>query len=365
MTSLNNHSPRENHGSAMVVTILLVSVMLTAALILLQRIIPYAKNVRWMNDAMQSYYTARGGVEAARHGFFYEGGDSVTAWHLPTIFGLLSQAWSPTSAVPSKWRKNVEPTLIPGTSSRISFDLATSHIIKIALPNLHTNTHKNRDYIINAVGATLPLNIKLFAGDLTPKKFGTSQRDPEYHTLNPKNLWGLRFDLRDINTASGDFGLTLKFLTGYVPTDEAILTVKIQYTAGTTIRTFTVEYDKTAGYTGGDLNLKTNLKEWVIQEIDNVGGITIETLGNGNTLSNFLDTYKCNDTDITSCSITFNLGNINNASLEPLAHFQLISTGWSAIFIPDLNAVVIGDGLSDNGLYFQRVVDLIPTRQDI
>lgn len=45
-----------------------------------------------MNDAMQSYYTARGGVEAARHGFFYEGGDSVTAWHLPTIFGLLSQA---------------------------------------------------------------------------------------------------------------------------------------------------------------------------------------------------------------------------------------------------------------------------------
>jgi len=70
MTSLNNH-PRDNHGSALVVTILLVSVMLMAALILLQRIIPYAKNVRAMNDAAQAYYTARGEVEAGRLGFFY------------------------------------------------------------------------------------------------------------------------------------------------------------------------------------------------------------------------------------------------------------------------------------------------------
>jgi len=70
MTSLNNH-PRGTHGSALVVTILLVSVMLTAALILLQRIIPYAKNVRSMHDAVQSYYTARGEAEAATLGFFY------------------------------------------------------------------------------------------------------------------------------------------------------------------------------------------------------------------------------------------------------------------------------------------------------
>jgi hypothetical protein len=45
--------------------------------------------------------------------------------------------------------------------------------------------------------------------------------------------------------------------------------------------------------------------------------------------------------------------------------FQLISSWTSAAPLPDLNAVVIGDGLSENGLYFQRVIDLIPTPQDI
>jgi len=82
-------------------------------------------------------------------------------------------------------------------------------------------------------------------------------------------------------------------------------------------------------------------------------------------LSNFLDEYNCNALNITSCSITFNLGNIDDASLEPPAHFQLISYKGTPVAIPDLNAVVVGDGLSDNGLYFQRVVELIPTRQDI
>lgn len=45
--------------------------------------------------------------------------------------------------------------------------------------------------------------------------------------------------------------------------------------------------------------------------------------------------------------------------------FQLTSQGISGYYIPDLNAVVIGDGLSNNGLYFQRVIGLIPTIQDI
>ena len=69
MTSLNKL--KSHHGSALVVTMLLVSVLLTAALILLQRIVPYAKSVRSMHDASQAYYTARGEIELGRLGFFY------------------------------------------------------------------------------------------------------------------------------------------------------------------------------------------------------------------------------------------------------------------------------------------------------
>ena len=51
---------------------LLVSVLLVTALILLQRIIPYAKSVRSMHDASESYYIARGQVDLARLFFLYE-----------------------------------------------------------------------------------------------------------------------------------------------------------------------------------------------------------------------------------------------------------------------------------------------------
>ncbi len=51
---------------------LLVSVLLVAALILLQRIIPYAKSVRSMHDASQAYYVARGQTDIARMLFLYD-----------------------------------------------------------------------------------------------------------------------------------------------------------------------------------------------------------------------------------------------------------------------------------------------------
>ena len=72
MISQTNHSLRSNRGSALIVTILLISVMLAASLILLQRIIPYAKSVRSMNDAAQAYYTARGELESGRFGFLHK-----------------------------------------------------------------------------------------------------------------------------------------------------------------------------------------------------------------------------------------------------------------------------------------------------
>lgn len=70
MTSQNNPI-NSSRGSALIVTILLVSVLLGTALILLQRIVPYAKSVRSMHDASQAYYTARGQVDIARLAFLY------------------------------------------------------------------------------------------------------------------------------------------------------------------------------------------------------------------------------------------------------------------------------------------------------
>ncbi len=70
MTSRNNPL-KSLQGSALIVTILLVSVLLATALILLQRIIPYAKSVRSMHDASQAYYIARGQVDMARLQFSY------------------------------------------------------------------------------------------------------------------------------------------------------------------------------------------------------------------------------------------------------------------------------------------------------
>ena len=70
MTSQNN--PLKSHqGSALIITMLLVSVLLVTALILLQRIIPYAKSVRSMHSASQSHYIARGQVDLARLLFLY------------------------------------------------------------------------------------------------------------------------------------------------------------------------------------------------------------------------------------------------------------------------------------------------------
>jgi|GEM_PF-4173516 len=58
---------------------LLVSVLLATALILLQRIVPYAKSVRSIHDASQAYYVARGQVDMARLEFIYD-------WPPPTAF---------------------------------------------------------------------------------------------------------------------------------------------------------------------------------------------------------------------------------------------------------------------------------------
>lgn len=56
-------------GSALFVTIMITSVALLFAMILLERIIPYSKQIRGMQNSLQAYYTARGEVEKARYAF--------------------------------------------------------------------------------------------------------------------------------------------------------------------------------------------------------------------------------------------------------------------------------------------------------
>jgi len=69
---------------------LLVSVLLATALILLQRIVPYAKSVRSMHEASEAYYVARGQTDLARLNFLYNI-TPTTALRIPSIFRLLGQ----------------------------------------------------------------------------------------------------------------------------------------------------------------------------------------------------------------------------------------------------------------------------------
>jgi hypothetical protein len=73
-------------------------------------------------------------------------------------------------------------------------------MLQLAMPNLVVSTRKNRDFIVSSTSLELPLKIKLFATDIKPAYFGTSKRDPAYHTLDPNNSGGLRFDFRGVNT---------------------------------------------------------------------------------------------------------------------------------------------------------------------
>lgn len=56
-------------GSALLVTIMMTSVVLLLAMILLERIIPYSKQIRGMQDTLQAYYTAKSELEFAKNDF--------------------------------------------------------------------------------------------------------------------------------------------------------------------------------------------------------------------------------------------------------------------------------------------------------
>ncbi len=125
----------------------------------------------------------------------------------------------------------------------------------MGLPVLNSSTHLNRDHVVIGTVPQAPLRIKLFEKDSTPKRFGTSKKDANFHTLYSRNAGGLRFDLRGVSTMA-IASLLIKSPTTMLP--NTVLTVKMQYFLGGAndpVKTFTRDYSLT---TGVDLNLKTN-----------------------------------------------------------------------------------------------------------
>ncbi len=349
MTSQNNIL-RSEQWSALIVTMLLVSVLLVTALILLQRIIPYAKSVRSMHDASQAYYVARGQTDLARYNFLYSWGNLISL-QFPSIFWLLSENSLTWTTVISKWeRDSIYFKTADGTYKQLTFDSSFDDgvdPVKIWLPFYGK---KHNDNVIISGDIQNPLQIKLFSTDDNSqiKKFGTSKVDARYHTLYARNAGGLRFDLRGVKTdliATGSFKLQFSWLI------TATLTLKMQYFSGgnTDVKTFTKEYTISNSNT---VTLNPSSGDGNIQTIKTDGTISPWSW----TLDSFLDN-DCSDAKICSLTLTLNPG--GPSSID----FQLISD--QQIQIPDLNAIVVWDGLSWNGIYYQRVIDLIPTPQDI
>jgi hypothetical protein len=118
------------NGSALLVTIMITSVVLIFAMILLERIIPYSRQIRGMQDSLQAYYTAQGEVELAKNIFQKE-----------------------------VVRKNIDPSrrIVPGVARSID----------IAMPLLSATD--TGDYVVISNYKELPLQINLFERDSTPR----------------------------------------------------------------------------------------------------------------------------------------------------------------------------------------------------
>lgn len=156
---MQKNIPNRQKWSALLVTMMITSVVLLFAMILLERIIPYSKQIRWMQDSVQAYYTARGEVEMAKLEF-------------------------------SNTRENID------TQNRIQ-DRGEEGI-SLSPPSLTSTTPGS--YLIISEDDYLPLRIRLFAEDNLARSFGTSQKNSDFHTLGSGG--GIFFDLSSRNTAN-------------------------------------------------------------------------------------------------------------------------------------------------------------------
>lgn len=295
------NSIKKEQWSALLVTIMLTSVILLFAMILLGRIIPYAKQVRGMQNSLQAHYRAEWEIEEARYEF------------------LRSNARNSLDSIISRIR------------------IADDWILEVAVPQINPSTPA--EYVVISENTILPLQIRLYEKDTDPTWFGTSRKDPRYHELH-RYGWGMLFDLSGLNTMNPVFNMATK-----TDTSNLLKTGNIR-----------VEF----AYSGD----RGNAPFFGI-----VGNTTTPDLFEGKNINEARDSNREAGRD--TLSYIMNLQNCSFASCALklfLAQWTLTSipvSFSSSISIPDLNAVVIADGLSDTGDYHSRIIELIPTVQSI
>lgn len=164
---MNKYNSQRERGSALLVTIMITSVVLLFAMILLERIIPYSRQIRGLQDSVQSYYIAKSQIELAKRDFPIE-------------------------------RTNVD------IEGRIT-DSNSDKSLSLAPPTVTKDNPGT--YAIISENTYLPLRIRLFSEDTEPQKFGTSQKNPDFHILT--TFSGLLFDLTNRDTATTPFSMEM------------------------------------------------------------------------------------------------------------------------------------------------------------
>lgn len=179
----------------------------------------------------------------------------------------------------------------------------------------------------------LPLKIKLFNDDTEPQKFGTSQKNPDFHILT--TFSGLLFDLTNRDTATTPFSMEM--------------TTEGENTASKTVGIEFVHNDDTGAVTPFFGNSRS---------IASLSGINIadDTVGSDGTTT-LGDIIGANNCLSATCSLKLSL--IDTAPMIIPVSFS-VSTP-----IPDLNAIIIADGISPNTTYHSRIIELIPLIQGI
>lgn len=178
----------------------------------------------------------------------------------------------------------------------------------------------------------LPLKIKLFNDDTEPQKFGTSQKNPDFHILT--TFSGLLFDLTNRDTGTTPFSMEMA--------------TEGENTASKTVGIEFVHNDNSTNPVPpffGNKGPVTSLDGLNIADITN---------NSGGSLGSFIGANNCLS---GTCSLKLSL--TDTAPMIIPVSFS-VSTD-----IPDLNAVIVADGISPNTTYHSRIIELIPLIQGI
>lgn len=294
--------------SALLVTIMMTSIVLLVAIVLLERIIPYSKQIRNMQDSLQAYYTARWETEIGKLNFQKMSG----------------KIRIPTAPPPA----NSERRINMGNETRIQ----GWNPVVIKTPELRKDLLS--EYVLIAGDYKLPLRIKLFENDETIRGFGTNRGDPLSHLLSSFS-GGMMLDLSGVDT---DASFSLNLLTE--PGFSGKIPVEFIYSGTTGENPFFGSIDIDSSGTTDLMSARDN--SWLIE----LSGKSWW----------FLAGQNCEN---ANCYMKIRLAE----SLANSIGIQLETN--NGIMIPDLNAVLIADGISNNWLYHSRIIELIPMTQSI